>query len=183
MTAPASAAPELIVLRFRRIELPHGETIARHKTTIAQHGHCWWGWLFRDYERNPHRELAQIAETIGPTTPRDVVLLDTGRGSVFRAACLSVSATAKAQRSPEPIATPAYYNDKRAPAWFQLGEIEEADASLLVGRRCVSMPSASDECFVDLLGQVVTHIKDLRRQEVTLWVLGNGKTEEFSSST
>lgn len=167
-----SSQEHLLVLRFRDIELPSGETITRHRTIIAQHGFCWWGWLFRDYERNPHAELKELGHTLGVKGAFVIGLFDTGRGILFSAQCREVRATSTPQRSPEPVATPAYYNDRRAPAWFQLTDIAEADASLVVGRTCVQMPSASDDCFVDLLGQVVTHIKDLRRQEVTLWVLG-----------
>jgi hypothetical protein len=162
----------LIVLRFRDIELPLGETIARHRTAIAQHGFCWWGWLFRDYERNPHAELRALAESLGSAGPFPVGLLDTGRGVVLQATCRSLRATSSPQRSPERVATPDYYNERRAPAWFQLTEIKEADHTLVVGKTCVQLPSASEDCFVDLQGQVVRHIKDLRRQEVTLWVLG-----------
>lgn len=168
-----SASNPLIVLRFRDIELPLGETITRHRTTIAQLGYCWWGWLFRDYERNPHRELMRLAPFFSSPAGSPLGLFDTGRGILFRATCESVRATAKPQRSPEPAATPAYYNDRRAPAWFRLTHIEDAAASLVVGRMCLDMPSASEECFVDLRDHPVTHIKDLRRQEVTLWVLGD----------
>lgn len=162
----------LIVLRYRDIELPLGDTIARHRSTIAEHGFCWWGWLFRDYERNPHTELSRLADLLTGAADPFVVLFDTGQGQLFRASCREIRTTRSMERSPDPAATPAYYNDRRAPAWFRLTDIVLADPSLVVGRTCTQMPSASDECFVDLLGQVVNHIKDLRRQEVTLWVLG-----------
>ena len=168
----ADQSQPLIVLRFRDIELPSGETIARHRTTIAQHTFCWWGWLFRDYERNPHVEFHRLFAAYPTPTTFTVALLDTGRGLVFRAMCRDLRATASPERSPEPAATPAYYNDRRAPAWFRFTEIEDAEPSLLIGRKCIEMPSASEECFIDLLGQTVTAVKDLRRQEVTLWVLG-----------
>lgn len=167
----SSPAP-LIVLRFRDIELPPGETIARHRRTIAEVGYCWWGWLFRDYERIPHSELESLGTSLAVTGEFPIALLDTGRGLVFRAVCRELRATKVVQRTPNPTATPNYYNDRKAPAWFQLVEIENADHSLILGRTCVAMPSASEDCFIDLLGQPVNHIKDLRRQEVTLWVLG-----------
>lgn len=163
---------ELIVLRFRDIELGPGETIALHKRAIAESGFCWWGWLFRDYERNPHRELERLGAALTRSDGFSVALFDTGQSTVYRATCSEIRATSTPQRSPNPAATPAYYNDRRAPAWFRLTEIVEIGPSLVIGRTCREMPSASDECFVDLLGQVVRHIKDLRRQEVTLWVLG-----------
>jgi hypothetical protein len=166
-----SPAP-LIVLRFRDIELPSGETIARHRRTIAENGYCWWGWLFRDYERNPHVELASLGASLAAGGDFPIALLDTGRGLVFRAVCRELRAAKIIRRTPSPAATPSYYNDRKAPAWFQFVEIEDADHSLVLGRTCAAMPSASDDCFIDLIGQPVNHIKDLRRQEVTLWVLG-----------
>lgn len=163
---------QLIVLRFRDIGIGLGETITQHKRTIAEVGFCWWGWLFRDYERNPHRELERLGAILQRSEGFSVALFDTGQGTIYRATCTEIRATPTPQRSPDPGATPAYYNDRRAPAWFRLTDIAEAESPLVVGRICQEMPSASEECFVDLLGQVVKHIKDLRRQEVTLWVLG-----------
>jgi hypothetical protein len=136
--------------------------------------------LFRDYERNPHAELARIRQTFADPGAFSVALFDTGRSMVFRATCSEIRATRTPQRSPEPVATPAYYNDRRAPAWFRITEIQDAAPSFVVGRECLEMPSASDECFVDLLGQTVTHIRDLRRQEVTLWVLGSSSGKHSS---
>ena len=163
---------KLIVLRFRDIEIGLGETIAAHKRAIAELGFCWWGWLYRGYERNPHGELETLGKSLARSGSFSVVLFDTGQSILFRATCSEIRATSTPQRSPNPAATPAYYNDRRAPAWFRLTDIVETKPSLVIGRTCHDMPSASDECFVDLLGQVVRHIKDLRRQEVTLWVLG-----------
>ena len=128
--------------------------------------------MYRDYERNPHVELRRLANARGASSSFTLALFDTGRGKIFPAICQELRATSSPQRSPEPAATPDYYNDRRAPAWFQLTDIGEADASAVLGRVCVEMPSASDDCFVDLLGQSVKHLKDLRRQEVTLWVIG-----------
>lgn len=164
----------IIVLRFRDIELPLGDTIVCHKRVIAERGYCWWGWLYRGFERNPHRELRQLGVplTQSPDSGMDVALFDTGRGLLFQARCVEIRATPTLQRSPQPAATPGYYNDRRAPAWFRFTDIHEMSTSRVIGRICVDMPSASEDCFVDLLGQVVTHLKDLRRQEVTLWVLG-----------
>jgi hypothetical protein len=167
----ASQSP-LIVLRFRDIELPSGQTITRHRTTIAEHGFCWWGWLFRDYERNPHDDLRRLYETLSQASTFPIALLDSGRGLIFRATCQEIRASITPERSPEPAATPAYYNDRRAPAWFRFTDIDDADISTVVGLTCTEMPSASQECFIDLLGQKVSALRDLRRQEVTLWVLG-----------
>lgn len=162
----------LIVLRFRDIEVRHGETIKRHRRIASDHGYCWWGWLCRDHERNPYKELLALDKAMerdGGVYP--VALYDTNEGRVYRAGCSGLEAASDEIRSPEVDLTPSYYHDRHARAWFKFHEIEPAHESLVVGRTCVQMPSATDECFTDLLGQRVNRLRDLRRQEVTLWVL------------
>jgi hypothetical protein len=160
----------LLVLRFRDIEVELGETIRQHRLLINMHGYAWWGWLFRDFEANPERELAQYKKLLGPG--KDLALYDTGQGRVFRAFCEDVVASPRPRRSPSLDHTPLYYRTRNAPAWFKLKEIEEVAQGYVLGRRCVSLPSATDECFIDLQGQVVSTLRDLRRQEVTMWLLG-----------
>src|SRR2546425_7060856 len=48
------------ILRFRDVDVDRKETIRRHRLIINDLGYCWWGWLFRDHERNPHAELNKI---------------------------------------------------------------------------------------------------------------------------
>src|SRR5262249_18796596 len=163
---------DLIVLRFRDIDVDLGQTIALHKRVIAESDYCWWGWLYRDYELNPHTELERLGKSLERPEGFAVALFDTGRGTIYRATCSEIRAMSKPQRSPSPATTPSYYNNRKAPAWFRLTDIVEVEPSFVIGRTCCSMPSASDECFVDLDGQAVRSLKDLRRQEVTLWVLG-----------
>lgn len=33
-----------LVLRFRDLSCPRGETINRHKEIIQEEGYVWWGW-------------------------------------------------------------------------------------------------------------------------------------------
>jgi hypothetical protein len=159
----------MIVLRFRDIELSSGATIREHKLVINEYRFCWWGWLARDFERNPYSELAGVLAAAAK--PFDVALYDTGRGLVYRASCTDIAAEPFPSSSPSLLHTPAYYRSRNAPAWFQFTEIEEIDEDFIVGRRCALMPSASDECFVDLAGKTVGQLRDLRRQEVTMWML------------
>ena len=159
----------LIVLRFRDIGVPNGDTFRHHADLIASRDTCWWGWLSRQHERNPHEELKSLREQLG--TPFDVALYDTGQGVVYRATCNDIRVSPKEMRSPDPTLTPAYYNDRKAVAWFRLSHIERVEASFVVGRTCVAMPSAAPDAFTDLLTKRVNALNDLRRQEVTLWVL------------
>ena len=163
----------IITLRFRDIERNKGDTIREHRRMIDSVGHCWWGWLFKDIELSPHRELAAIDKDLRSTGDPSyaVVLYHTGLGRIYQATCAELVVAGTPIRSPQVEFTPNYYRDKRAPAWFKLTAIEDVDVGVLVGRTCVSMPSASEDCFTDLVGQKIKKVNDLRRQEVTLWIL------------
>ncbi len=161
----------LIVLRFRDIELNPGETVERHRRIISLNGQCWWGWLWRNHERNPHAELEAYERSLEPAAHHSVVLYDTNRAAVYAAECDQIAAFETPSYSPNVDLTPAYYNNRLAPAWFRLSAIRDADPSMVIGRTCVAMPSATEECFVDLVGKPVTMLRDLRKQEVTMWIL------------
>jgi len=159
----------LIVLRFRDIGLRLGETIREHRRSIGQHGSCWWGWLYRDYERNPHADLDSL--TSNYTEPFAIALYDTGQGLIYLAQCEQIITAETPIRSPDLELTPGYYRGRKAPAWFRLTEIAPSDDGAVIGRVCNALPSASPECFTDLIGKRVRSLPDLRRQEVTMWVL------------
>jgi hypothetical protein len=159
----------LIVLRFRDIGIPDGDTVRHHADLIASRDSCWWGWLSRQHERNPHVELKSLREQFGASF--DVALYDTGQGVIYRATCTDIRVSPKERRSPDPTLTPAYYNDRKSVAWFRLSQIERVEDTFVLGRTCVAMPSAAPDAFTDLLAQHVDALRDLRRQEVTLWVL------------
>jgi hypothetical protein len=157
-----------LVLRFRDIERPLGETIRLHQQAIVQHGMTWWGWLYRSYEEVPV-ERFQAAKIHLAEGAIEVLLYDTGQGRVYGATCTDLVFQDYLEASPEPRATPAYYNARSAPAWFQFTSIDEVAADRIVGHVCADMPSASEDCSTDLVGGTIHKLSDLRRQEVTLW--------------
>jgi hypothetical protein len=159
-----------IILRFRDIGIGDGRTILEHKRVIGKHGYCWWGWLYRGYEKNPYEALISVVG-VETAKPLRILLYDTGQSFLYAANCLEVKAYPNVRRSPQLDFTPAYYNDRTAPAWFKLSDIERARESDVIGRKCVDLPSASEECFTDLRGQVINSLRDLRRQEVTMWII------------
>lgn len=167
-------ASRLLVLRFRDIEVKSGETIRLHRELIDSYGYCWWGWLARDYERNPQAELTALDTALQADhdgKPYPVALYHTGLGRVYVATCECVRVSPASMRSPEVDFTPDYYRNKDAPAWFKLRSISPADSSFIVGRTCLGMPSAGASSHLDLLGKPIEKLEDLRRQEVTLWVI------------
>ena len=161
----------LIVLRFRDINVNRNETVREHRRVINDHGSCWWGWLAREWEKNPTEELNTLKETLMECLPFRILLYDTGQGLLFSADCEEMCAFPGDVKSPDLALTPNYYRDRRAPAWFLLSSISEVDSEEVADRRCIMLPSATKDCFTDLLGKTVNSLLDLRRQEVTLWVL------------
>jgi hypothetical protein len=151
----------LLVLRFRDLSVNPGETILKHRVTIAKHGSCWWGWWKRNHEVNPSEVLS------GLTFPRPVALYDTDQGVVHRAYCTGARCSPEPSLSPRVDRTPSYYNNRRLLAWFELTVIEEWDPGVIVGRRCLYMPLA-DTADV---GWIVTDLLDLRRRQETMWLL------------
>lgn len=164
-----SGSPTL-VLRFRDIERAEGQTIKLHRDCISQHGATWWGWLYRAYEQVPVETLQGLKPE--GASAMDVCLYDTGQGRLYRARCTQIDCPdGFAELSPEIQLTPSYYNGKEAPAWFRFVSIDDASDDWILGRICQSMPSATTECSIDLVGSPVFKLSDLRRQEVTLWVI------------
>lgn len=160
-----------LVLRFRDIERPVGETIEAHREIISSRKGVWWGWLYRTYERIPSEYLNSYVPE--GARERPVYLYDTGQGVVYKCTCTSITVDERPELSPKPALTPAYYNGRAAPAWFFFTSIETVSVDELIGSTCVDLPSATPECSVDLLDAKVTRLSDLRRQEVTMWILAN----------
>ena len=156
---------EQLVLRFRDIERPLGDTIRLHQDLITSAGATWWGWLYRTYEVIPTEYLSRIG------LPSTIFLFDTGQALIYRCDCEEIVIDSAPERSPDVALTPSYYNSRPAPAWFRITQITEVDSSDLLGTTCVMLPSAGPDCAVDLVGAKVTRLGDLRRQEVTMWVL------------
>jgi hypothetical protein len=165
-----SESVPLLVLRFRDIERPIGQTIELHRDVINRRGTTWWGWLYRTYERCPLTELAALRQQL-KAEPHVIGLYDTGQGAVYRATCRDVVFQDYLEISPDPGLTPEYYNGRTAPAWFQLSSIDDEDPDWIVGRVCAGLPSATEDCAIDLLGSQIYKLADLRRQEVTLWLI------------
>ena len=163
--------PPLIVLRFRDINVNRNETVKEHRRVITDQGSCWWGWLAREWEKNPEKELNDLKKLLAESLPFKILLYDTGQGLLFSAECEEMFAFRGDAKSPDLALTPSYYRDRRAPAWFRLSSISEVESEEIENLRCIMLPSATEDCFTDLRGKTVTSLLDLRRQEVTLWIL------------
>jgi hypothetical protein len=164
------ANSNLLVLRFRDIEREINGTINEHNGCISAHNSVWWGWLKRPYEKVPLTFFGELEQQLAESSIA-IALYDTGQGKIYQANCISIQYYDYLQTTPDPVSTPAYYNSKLTNAWFKFDSITETEAGFLLGRYCISMPSATDDCAIDLEGSQVVRLSELRRQEVTMWVL------------
>lgn len=82
-----------LVLRFRDIERPLGETVRLHRKVIDEQGWTWWGWLYRSYERVPTEVFDLVSADVSVDSPIEVFLYDTGQALVHSANCMDASSS------------------------------------------------------------------------------------------
>lgn len=150
----------MLLLRFRDLSVAPGDTIRYHRKAIAQSGTCWWGWWARAHE-------IPMSVLLMDAAPTSVLLYDTDRALIYRASCRRVATFSPPQLSPDAKRTPSYYNSRSLPAWFEFDDIENDDASSIVGARV----AASGDPKVEL-DWVVGDLDELRRTTTTAWLLG-----------
>jgi len=150
-----------------------GSTISEHGAVIEQVGYCWWGWWKKPYEVVPHGVLAAAADR-RPT----IYLLDSGAVDgpfvVHRAQLddLAVAPTTMDIPSPDPAATPPYYNGSRYAVWFKLTEIARAperDVNAVVVVDLPTWPEVAVPGSAEWRGKRFTSQVELRQLDVTLW--------------
>lgn len=149
----------LLVLRFRDLGIPSGETIHRHRQVIATHDQCWWGWWSRRHESDPLPILSAIA------FPSAVMLFDSDGMQMFSADCMEARGSATEMLSPAVEQTPDYYNGRRLRAWFRFREIEPCTSEDVIGMSCFSTSIGVVE------PEVVTSLEVLRDSHPTMWLL------------
>jgi predicted MPP superfamily phosphohydrolase len=172
------APTETLVLRFRDLVTELGGTIKEHQATIKARGHVYWGWWNKLGEQPPIA-IFTILKQKAIDSGFDLYLFDSGQNVVHKAHCIDIlwqEAGAAPIPSPEPAATPAYYEGQSYSAWFKFSEI-------------VSLPKTSwllkdwtyvrvDELFADgpsgftkFYGKRVVSASELAQQNRTIWFI------------
>ncbi|MEW8426135.1 MAG: hypothetical protein AB2654_11220 [Candidatus Thiodiazotropha sp.] len=166
-----------MVLRFRDLVTGTGETILEHRSIIENYGHTWWGWWKRPYEQIP----INLFEKLRNLLPVDIYLLDTGWKNdgfhMYKARLIDIADTQTGSelQSPEPEYTPGYYNKNWLHVWFKINKLEKEPDMTIRKLSLASLPSWPEEKQDDIgdyLGSTITTQEDLRRIDVTLWLVG-----------
>jgi len=114
-----------ILLRFRDLV---ANTIVEHKTVLKEFNHVWWGWWKRSDEPSRIRDLERVKALL-EKGQMEIGLFDRSeKGRYFKATltqCIYSSDDKALIKSPQPQATPAYYQAADLPAWFKLTGIDE----------------------------------------------------------
>ncbi len=165
-----------IMLRFRDLVTPPGETLLQHRTLIDRHGYVWWGWWKRPYEEVP----TQLFNRLHDVMPKKILLLDTGgANSTFHLypawlTDIAQTPTGSAIPPPEPECTPTYYNNNWLHVWFKLGDISVQRMPADVQITIEELPTWPSSISRDIDGYIGVKMKDqvlLRQIDVTLWVV------------
>jgi hypothetical protein len=162
----------IIILRYRDLNIPLGETIVRHNRSIEDHGHVWWGWMRRQKETFPSALFASLSAECRSRASIPIYLFDSGTEQIHKAQLGGISAAPAGAPLPPPDSrcTPQYMAEAILPAWFKLTKIEESPLSepivQVTGLPTLPNPSAPD---LDLLTHEIRDLSQLRHSGATLW--------------
>ncbi|EAN9503902.1 calcineurin phosphoesterase, partial [Salmonella enterica] len=79
-----------IILRFRDLVTPAGETITLHQDIIKSKGSVWWGWWAKADEQCP-REFNDLKAQISENNPLEIYLFDSGQLKIYFANLIGIS--------------------------------------------------------------------------------------------
>ncbi len=162
-----------LILRFRDLVTPVGDTVQQHKDIIRQSGYVWWGWWKRPYEQIPTNLLLDIHREL----PIEIYLFDSGgingQLHLYQATLdeIAQTPTGSTIQSPEPSLTPSYYNNNWLSVWFKLTTISErvqGDIAVTIDA-LPTWPSSTRSNIEKHIGQIVKGQAQLRDIDVTLW--------------
>lgn len=183
-----SDEPTGLILRFRDLVTPEGETIRRHKVIADTNGFVWWGWWHKSGEQPAIRATRALNTHHSGGVP--ILLLDSGRSRLHRARCLEFRYDhVRFDRidSPDPAATPDYYSAQSYYGWYKLTDFEDVidtDAeSVLRSLTYVQV----DEFFAEesspfraFYGKRIYDIAELVQQNRTVWFTRDARTGDPS---
>jgi hypothetical protein len=162
----------MILLWFRDISIPDGETIQRHLEVIEQHGSVWWGWLKRKEERVPTDTLIEISKSL-VESELEIFLYHSDARELYSAELRRISALPGGYRirSPQVDLTPAYMHESVCPAWFELTRIDAVRQVPTL--RLADIPTIPTAAGVGeiMSGGVVLRDDPLRATGATLWAV------------
>jgi len=123
--------PSTMILRFRDLSSPVGDTVRLHREMIKKFGYAWWGWWAKQEESIPRDVFAKFTDLIDKSESKSllVYLVDSGQNLLYKGTIAKIvtSPGSNPIDSPEPDKTPGYYISKTCKAWFKLTSIEPCE--------------------------------------------------------
>ncbi|WP_159281494.1 metallophosphoesterase family protein [Rahnella variigena] len=159
-----------LILRFRDLVTPTGETINRHEEIIKSHGSVWWGWWAKPDER-VSSEFLQIQEQLA-SNQLGVYLFDSGQAKLYKALLNNVQLHPSSLACPDKERSPAYYATQRYNVWFEFASIEEVNESEInkyaySGR--IKDFFKDPQLFSIFDNKQISSSRELRYQDRTIW--------------
>jgi len=167
-------AVETLILRFRDLSVPKGDTIKRHNKIIDDKGYVWWGWWNKSFEKVPASTFQALNSK---ETDYEVFLFDAGSLEIYKANCQKISSSQGKEPiiSPEEACTPGYYSETGYLAWFKFSKIEKISSSEVMGKysymEIKEFYKENVTHYEPFNKKVVISVDELRYQERTIWFI------------
>lgn len=125
--------PITMILRFRDLSTPVGDTIRLHREKIQTHQYAWWGWWAKPEEKIPRQTFSDFTDHMTSNGSLSVLLADSGEKRLYRATIsqITVPGGNTSIDSPERDKTPGYYIERTCKTWFKVTAINDCDHSTL----------------------------------------------------
>lgn len=181
-----------IVLRFRDKGENVVDTIEEHDEYIKKVGYVWWGWWAKDHELSPHDYFSIIDKNIkSKNSSFKIFLLHTKTKKLYEAICTEIKYSKKPEDSailtPDPGATPLYYNKVNAKLWLKFTKISESSQSLLLESHYSFLPDSKyffsterkeNHLIASFADCKVSKIDEFILQDRTIWFLRKQKNSD-----
>jgi 3',5'-cyclic AMP phosphodiesterase CpdA len=164
-----------LILRFRDLVTPRGDTIAFHREIIVKREEVWWGWWKKSGETVPDEVFRSLVDTIRTAGPIQIYLMDSGHAQLFAATCPEIRWDANHDFliSSDSTATPDYYREQSYQAWFRFTNISDPlDPELLHTFSYVRVDDFFEERpsrYGAFYGKRIYSLGELIQQNRTIW--------------
>ncbi len=162
----------MLMLRFRDLMIPDGQTIERHRKIVETSGCVYWGWIMRDSEVFPKEFLRKFSAAC-EAVPQSIALLHSGSFSRYIACCSGLVTTTVGRKieTPDLARTPSYMHESECAVWFFLKTIDDehrSDSFSIEEMPTLSVCSQHDQEL--LAQQELRDFRALRESGGTLWI-------------
>ncbi|CAM8297206.1 metallophosphoesterase family protein [Morganella morganii] len=171
-----------IILRFRDLVTPAGETITLHQEIIKSKGSVWWGWWAKPDER-VSSEFIKIKRNLAGK-PLGIFLFDSGQMKLYEAKLKDIFLNGDLAPCPDPEMSPAYYVEQCYNLWFELFDINQINDDVI---NDYAYSDKVKDFFDDHTlfsvfdNKQVSGLRELRFQDRTIWFVNDYDPKKHES--